>query len=244
VTACGQAPPPVVAAVGAVDAEAVAGTGSVRTTWESLGVPAPGTGRTFRALFGRTDPLFRRLDGPSRAVVLAAEAAGLRDLLPAAARDATAVVFETARGSLDTDLRFLHGLAEGMVHAALFPYTLPSTCLGEVAIRHGLRGATFCLSIEPGQAGAALREAASLIASGEAPYVLAGRFEVLGVARPGLEPAFRAVAVLVAAPAAGATPIAPWPWAADRGRAPTARAPEEDPFAQLARAARPHRLGA
>jgi hypothetical protein len=191
---------PTVLAVGLVDERGVVGTGGVRAEWADLGVEPPGTGRSFRALFGRPDATFRRIDRASRALVLAAEAAGLADVLPRQARDATALVVETERGCLDADLRFQHGRQEGVLEGAVFPYTLPSASLGEVALRHGLRGPALCLSIGPDGRGEALREAVRLIEDGEAPYALAGRVEALAGARPGLAPAVHALDVLLAAP--------------------------------------------
>ncbi|MHC5209617.1 MAG: beta-ketoacyl-[acyl-carrier-protein] synthase family protein [Planctomycetota bacterium] len=193
---------PTVLAMGLVDARGIAGTSGVRGTWADLDTEPPGTPRSFRALFGRPDATFRRIDRPSKALVLAAEAAGVGDVLPREVRDGTAVVVETERGCLDADLRFQRGREQGLIEGAVFPYTLPSASLGEVALRHGLRGPALCLSIGPEQRGEALREAVRLIEDGEAAYALAGRVEALSVARPGLEAAVEATVVLLAAPRA------------------------------------------
>jgi 3-oxoacyl-(acyl-carrier-protein) synthase len=200
---------PAILAIGAVDARGVAGTSGVRAEWAALGVEAPGDGRAFRALFRRPDPTFRRLDRASRALVLAAEAAGLGALLPRDARDETALVIETERGSLEADLRFARSLSPGPPIGAVFPFTLPSASLGEVAIRHHLRGPAICLSIDAGSAGAALEEAARLLEDGEARFAVAGCVEVCGP-RAGLRGELRAVIALVAA-AETASALRPWP---------------------------------
>jgi 3-oxoacyl-(acyl-carrier-protein) synthase len=203
----------VVAARGLVDERGVAGTSGVRARWAGLGAEPPGTARTFRALFGRPDATFRRIDPASKALVLAAEAAGLSTVLPPDARDDTGLVVESERGCLDADLRFQRGLQQGVVEGAVFPYTLPSASLGELALRYGLRGPAVCLSIGPGERGAALAEAARLVAEGEARFVVAGRVEAQAASRPGSERALHAMVVLLAAP--GEAPGSAWDTAWD-----------------------------
>ena len=112
---------------------------------------------------------YRRLDPLSRAAVLVTAAAGIPTDLD---RDATAIVLATVYGCLAADRRYAGGLARGEREPAVFPYTLPSTCLGEVALRHGLRGPSVCVSVAPGGEGEALREARARIAGGEASSAL------------------------------------------------------------------------
>jgi len=211
---------PLIAAIGAIDAEGIAGTAGVRFAW-TADTSVPGTGRTFRAVFGRSDETFRRLDATSRALVLAAEAAGITQLLPAARREQTALIVETSLGCLDADLQFAQSLGAEMPDAPMFPYTLPSTCLGEVALRHGLRGPTVCLSIGPGDQGSAFAEAARLLAAGEVDAAVCGSVEVLTRSVPGAEAACTAVIALLVAPSLGLPAVAPWPAAGG------------DPFAAL-----------
>lgn len=202
---------PTVLAVGLVDGERIAGTTGIDVSWQRLGVRAPGNGRTFRAVFGRSDETFRRLDCISRALVLATTAAGIETVLPANARDDTALVVETMLGSLDSDLAFAASMGTGMCDGPIFPYTLPSTSLGEVALRHGLRGPSVCLSVGPGTAGAALAEAEAMFASGEATFALVATVDVLERAVPHADSACRAIAVLLAHPRLGLTSKARWP---------------------------------
>ncbi|MFY9344573.1 MAG: hypothetical protein WAT39_18925 [Planctomycetota bacterium] len=206
--------PPTIAALGLVDRERLAGSAGIATSWAKLGVPAPGNGRTFRGVFGRTDETFRRLDRISRALVLAGEAAGITAVIAAAGGvppAEVALVFETSLGSLDSDLKFADSMAAGMCDGPVFAYTLPSTSLGELALRHGLRGPTICLATVPAQRGSALREAELLLATGEARVVVAGLVDVLATPRPSVEAECRAVVTVLASPALGLRGVAAWP---------------------------------
>ncbi len=115
-------------------------------------------------------PTFRRLDRLSKLACLAAEASGVGDRTEELRRD-TAIVFATAWGCLDADVGFQESLGEGRdIKPALFPYTLPSTCLGEIAVRHRLQGPTLCLSAS--DAEPAVEQACLLAELGEARAVL------------------------------------------------------------------------
>ncbi len=207
-------PPVVVAAVGVVDEIGIAGSSGVRVSWGDLGIAAPGDGRTFRAAFGRSDETFRRLDVASRTLVLACEALALPAVLAPDRRDETALVVETTAGCLDADLQFAASLAAAMHDAPIFPYTLPSTCLGEVALRHGLRGISTCLSVAPASRGAALAEATRLLTNDEAPAVVVASVDVLVRPDAPAPRECRAVAALLTTSASGsrAVAIAPLAW--------------------------------
>jgi len=201
----------VILAVGAVDRRGIAGSCGVRASWAELGVEPLGTGRTFRELFSKQDQTYRRLDRQTRAIVLAAEACGVSQALTAEQRQDTALVTETSLGSIEVDLRYTRSLRKGFVEAAVFPYTLQSTCLGDVALRHGLRGPTVCLSIEGGQEGAALLEARRLLVCGGARFAIVGMVDVLGEALPTADVALRSVVAVVAAPGYTSSEVALWP---------------------------------
>jgi 3-oxoacyl-(acyl-carrier-protein) synthase len=198
---------PVVAAIGSVDRDRIAGSGALHRAWRDLGIAAPGDGRSFRAAFGRSDETYRRLDPASRMLVLACEAAGLDRVLGAEQRENTALVVATTIGCLDADRQFAQSLGSEMLDAPIFPYTLPSTCLGEVALRHGLRGISICLSVAPGETGTAVAEAVRLLAAGETATAVVAVVDVLRG-----EPATcEATAVLLAHPRLALPPVAPWP---------------------------------
>jgi 3-oxoacyl-(acyl-carrier-protein) synthase len=205
---------PIIIAIGCVDSRGIANGAGFSKTWAELDSKAPGSSRALRALTDKEDQTFRRLNRPTRALVLAAEACGVDGLLSQEQRDGTGLVVETETGCIECDLRYARLLKTGLAHAAIFPYTLPSTCLGDITLRHGLRGPSLSLSIHPGEQGEALREAKRLIQAGDSEYVLVGSVEGLDVSLPGVEPMLRAVVCLVAAPHLsdeGAAPVAPWP---------------------------------
>jgi hypothetical protein len=205
-------------ALGLVDARGVVGSGLAEHLWAPAPDPlrAPGV---FRRLFGRVDPTFRRLDRLSRALVLATEAAGLGRWLDDGGRRETALVLETGRGCLEADLEFAAGLRAGAPQAPVFPYTLPSTPLGELALRHGLRGPTLCLCTDasaPQQGGrTALAEARALLEEGEARWALVACAEVLLAAHGPLAPALVAAVGLVGAVPSAGLPAGAQSWRGD-----------------------------
>jgi hypothetical protein len=143
-------------------------------TWEELEATPPRQGLRlrWRQVSARPFSEFRRLDGLSRLAALAVESLGLEHYLDASQRRNIPILIASRHGCLDTDLRFAQSLAAGDIAPALFPYTLPSTCLGELAIRWQLRGPLLALAgAEP--IVEALREAAYYLAAGEAEAVLA-----------------------------------------------------------------------
>ena len=170
---------PRIIAWGHADSVGVAGSSGTRETWEGLGVRSLGTGRVYRELFGRQDDTYRRLDRQSKSVVLAVAATGIDQLLTPELREETALVTETVYGSLEVDLRYTHFLELGVAHGAIFPYTLQSTCLGDVALRHGLRGPTISLSIDPDERGEALAETRRMMALGELRCAVVGAVDAL-----------------------------------------------------------------
>jgi 3-oxoacyl-(acyl-carrier-protein) synthase len=100
-------------------------------------------------------PRFGRLDLASQLSVLAVESLGLKfDAWP---RDRIGLCLAVEAGSLTTDVEYWNGRSQtGGPSPALFTYTLPSSPLGEVAIRHRLTGPNLCLI---GHDGLALAEA-------------------------------------------------------------------------------------
>ncbi|UCF53743.1 MAG: GNAT family N-acetyltransferase, partial [Bradyrhizobium sp.] len=88
----------------------------------------------------------------SRFVCLAVEALGVD--LP----DDTALVFASGSGCLHAD-RLFEESRHSVIRPALFPYTLPSACLAELAIRHKTMGPTICLAVAPGDEEEPMAEA-------------------------------------------------------------------------------------
>lgn len=182
-----------------VDATGLRSSHGRRTTWESVEQdPVAGSIR-FKPLFDAPMPEFRRLDILSRILVIATEACLP---LPQPGAD-TALVFGTEFGCLAADQRFEASLHRpGFLEPRVFPYTLPSTCLGEIAIRHGLQGPTLCLSHGPGEEHTALAEASALLTSRAATSALV----VAGDWAPGHKT--RAAALLLGDPGPDTPPFA------------------------------------
>jgi 3-oxoacyl-(acyl-carrier-protein) synthase len=92
--------------------------------------------------FFTTDPgRFGRMDPMCRLGLMTVELlqAGFESL-PDQDRQEVGVCLQTTTGSVSTDSKFI-----ATPRASLFAYTLPSTALGELCIRHRLRGPMMCL---------------------------------------------------------------------------------------------------
>jgi 3-oxoacyl-(acyl-carrier-protein) synthase len=193
--------PPGLLGWGELDSAGIRGGGTARpafaATWTELEAEAPGGPRAFLALFGRRDPTFRRLDPMSRALVMAVEATGLDDALDEEQRRETALVVQTSVGCLDADLRFARTLGDEVVDGPLFAYTLPSTSLGEVALRHGLRGPSLCLSVEESGSSHAWIEARAMLRARECGHAVVAHVDALIEPHGSCAPRCRARAVLV-----------------------------------------------
>jgi 3-oxoacyl-(acyl-carrier-protein) synthase len=110
------------------------------------------------ARFSTSCPRFGRMDALSRLALMAVEALGVefQD------KDEVGVVLETHYGSLLADRQFLRTNSP-----SVFTYTLPSTAIGEICIRHKLRGPVLCLMTETGDGRQALEQAQAWLATGE-----------------------------------------------------------------------------
>lgn len=85
-------------------------------------------------------PKFFKMDNLSKLAFLGVEC--LLGGLSPEQKSATALLFANRSASLDTDLRHqasIENPKEYYPSPAVFVYTLPNICLGEIAIRHGLR---------------------------------------------------------------------------------------------------------
>ncbi len=106
---------------------------------------------------------FGRLDSMSQLALLAVEALGVN--FEPLARDRIAICLATRAGCISTDIEFWKGRdVPGGPSPTLFTYTLPSSAIGEIAIRHRITGPNLCLI---GDDELLLNEAAELIRAGE-----------------------------------------------------------------------------
>lgn len=125
----------------------------------SLVTPADQSRYQFGPRFGRLDPV-------CQLGLTAVEALGMK----LEARAAVGVIVATQAGSLSTDAQYWRTRNEpGGASPTLFVYTLPSSLVGEIAIRHGLTGPNLCLL---GGRSDVLREAGEWLQHGEATAVV------------------------------------------------------------------------
>lgn len=151
-----------------VDSIGVRGSTEIRASWRDLGLDPQSGKIAWKPLFSSPFRGFRRLDITSRMFVIAAEGLAL-EVLDDPVRRSTAIVLASSTGCLAADLRFEAGLqTPAGIEPAVFPYTLPSTCLGEIAIRHKLMGPTLCLSIDAGEERRGVDVAREILHAGEA----------------------------------------------------------------------------
>ena len=107
---------------------------------------------------------FGRLDLMSQLAVLAVEP--MKGLFAGTSPDRIGMVLSARAGSLSTDAEYWDGRDRvGGPSPTLFAYTLPSAAMGEVAIRHGLRGPNLCFV---GDGDEVVSEAEDMIRRGEA----------------------------------------------------------------------------
>jgi 3-oxoacyl-(acyl-carrier-protein) synthase len=113
-------------------------------------------------------------------------------------RSRTAVCMSVSAGSLATDIEYWKGRKElGGPSPTLFAYTLPSSAIGEIAIRYRLKGPNLCFV---GSDAMLMTEARDLIERGEADGCICVASNVItkaASAMTGLKPALQARAVFL-----------------------------------------------
>jgi hypothetical protein len=94
------------------------------------------------AHFEMAYPKFFKMDGLCQTGFIAAELL-LRGKSKDWVAEETGIVFSNANSSLDTDLRYEASLRTNP-SPALFVYTLPNILIGELSIRHAIKGESAC----------------------------------------------------------------------------------------------------
>jgi hypothetical protein len=85
-------------------------------------------------------PKFYKMDNQSKLGILAAEVLVGNQLLSKEFKaEKFAVILSNAHGSQDTDIRFQES-AQSVASPSLFVYTLPNIVIGEICIRHKIKG--------------------------------------------------------------------------------------------------------
>jgi len=128
---------------------------------ELMGIP-------WLSLFSAPCPRFGRMSPLTRLGLMAVELldVGFADMTEEQRTD-TGICMLSPFGSMATDIEFLREIGP-----ATFTYTLPSSVIGEVCIRHRLRGPGLCLMSEEDTGRSIVAEACERIAMGEAESML------------------------------------------------------------------------
>jgi len=87
---------------------------------------------------GAEYPRFYKMDRLSQLIFLGAEYL-LKGWAHLPDKSRTGVILANSHSSLDTDVRYMRSV-ETIASPALFVYTLPNIGIGEISIRHGLKG--------------------------------------------------------------------------------------------------------
>ncbi len=127
-------------------------------------------------------PKFFKMDRLSKLAFLAAELA-LEDRLDPALENDIALLFSNRSASLDTDVAYQQSIsdkADYFPSPAVFVYTLPNICLGEISIRHQLKSENSFFIFDAFNPEFLVRYAQILIDTGKAKKVLCGWTELMG----------------------------------------------------------------
>jgi len=120
------------------------------------------------ALFKSEAQRFSRMDWLSRLGLMAVELLDAQfETRDAQDLEQTGVCVETAAGCLTSDAEFLR-----LPRPTVFSYTLPSTVIGEICIRHHFKGPMLCLMSSGNSTRVALDEAAAWLREGSAKSCL------------------------------------------------------------------------
>lgn len=142
-------------------------------------------------------PRFGRMDLLSQLALLSVESLGID--FETMDRSRIGICMATSAGSLPTDIQYWNGRNDvGGPSPTLFAYTLPSSAIGEIAIRYRLTGPNLCFV---GTDAMLVTEARDLIRQKEADACICIGCNVVTPAAAGLigaEPKMEACAVFLA----------------------------------------------
>ena len=152
------------------------------------------------ALFKSEAQRFARMDWLSRLGLMAVELLDAQfETRDAKDLEQTGVCVETAAGCLTSDAEFLR-----LSRPTVFSYTLPSTVIGEICIRHRFKGPMLCLMSSGNSTPATMDEAAAWLREGSAKSCLCVSCEAMSPdcrrtapAGPGMENTWQACALLL-----------------------------------------------
>lgn len=155
-----------ITAFGYIDAAGF-GNHAAGRSWADIGV-GNFTQCQWKQLFDSPFDRFGRLDTFSKHVVAAVELLGLPLPCGDVKDNETAIYVGTEFGSCQVDKQFYQSLTQpGGASPKLFSYTLPSTAIGEVAIRYKITGPNLCVSAGQSSGLVALWQSAELLKNRE-----------------------------------------------------------------------------
>jgi len=108
---------------------------------------SPGTSKQFKEIYSSlqlTYPKFFKMDMLSKLAFLAAEYL-VRDISQKLNETETAIFLSNKNSTIDVDKKYLETIGDDnyFPNPALFVYTLPNVMIGEISIRHNLKGETL-----------------------------------------------------------------------------------------------------
>ena len=120
-------------------------------------------------------PKFHKMDNLAKLGFLAAEYLLTNtNALAGTAPERRGIVVANATSSLDADLRYQAQVVQQRPSPALFVYTLPNIALGEICIRHGIKGENMLFVAPNYEAAAQVAYLNGLLAAGTLTTVLGG----------------------------------------------------------------------
>lgn len=125
-------------------------------------------------------PKFFKMDNLSKLAFLASEII-LKDIVNQEENNNIALVFANRSSSLDTDVKYQNSIADKdnyFPSPAVFVYTLPNICIGEISIKHKLQSENAFFVFENFNAGFITHYADLLLATNKAEKVLCGWVEL------------------------------------------------------------------
>lgn len=121
-------------------------------------------------------PKFHKMDNLSKLAFLASEM-----ILKDEDHTGTALVFSNRSSSLDTDFKYQESInvqENYFPSPAVFVYTLPNICVGEISIRHNMQTENAFFVLDEYDEGFLTDYAAQILHSGKAEKVLCGWVEL------------------------------------------------------------------
>ncbi|RTY93928.1 3-oxoacyl-ACP synthase [Flavobacterium sp. GT3R68] len=147
--------------------------------FEMEGAPYPEFIKSVYKNFDLDYPKFFKMDNLSKLAFLTAELI-LKNVVKATEENDIALVFANRSSSLDTDVRHQNSIAnkdDYFPSPAVFVYTLPNICIGEISIKHHLQSENAFFVFDQFDTTFMTQYAESLLETKKAQKVLCGWVE-------------------------------------------------------------------